>query len=160
LLSVDGLTIHVENPDLLDGTPILDIKPYLVYAESFPDSKMGWLDPIARTSPVYRVSVSRQSTEQAAWLAQRYDIHFLERIVETLSRDPFPHSFRRIKKRPEGGYVIGAKSWRVFFDVDGVDVNILGIESGYPVEALARAMKENAPLHDEKAHRAFRKKWG
>lgn len=44
LLAVDGLRLHVERCDLLDGTPILDIKPYVPYADAFPDAGAGWVD--------------------------------------------------------------------------------------------------------------------
>ena len=32
--------------DLLDGTPILDIKPYIPYCDAFPDAKAGWVDEL------------------------------------------------------------------------------------------------------------------
>jgi tRNA-Thr(GGU) m(6)t(6)A37 methyltransferase TsaA len=48
LVSVDGCDLHVRGVDLLDGTPILDIKPYIPYADAFPDSKAGWVDEIPR----------------------------------------------------------------------------------------------------------------
>ena len=41
---VDGLTLHVRDVDMLDGTPVLDIKPYVPYADAYPESKAGWLD--------------------------------------------------------------------------------------------------------------------
>ncbi|MCH9686537.1 MAG: tRNA (N6-threonylcarbamoyladenosine(37)-N6)-methyltransferase TrmO [Deltaproteobacteria bacterium] len=44
LVRVEGLALHVERSDLLDGTPILDIKPYVPYADAFPDAKAGWVD--------------------------------------------------------------------------------------------------------------------
>ena len=40
---VDGLKIHISESDILDGSPILDIKPYLPYSDSFPDVKTGWV---------------------------------------------------------------------------------------------------------------------
>lgn len=46
LIRVEGLTLHVRGVDLLDGTPILDIKPYVPYADAFPDSRAGWIDEI------------------------------------------------------------------------------------------------------------------
>lgn len=46
LVRVEGLTLHVRGVDLLDGTPILDIKPYIPYADAFPDSRAGWIDEI------------------------------------------------------------------------------------------------------------------
>lgn len=44
LLGIQGLSLHVERIDLLDGTPILDIKPYVPYADAFPDARAGWVD--------------------------------------------------------------------------------------------------------------------
>ena len=38
----EGPVIVVQGPDLLDGTPILDIKPYIPYADSFPDASIGF----------------------------------------------------------------------------------------------------------------------
>lgn len=44
LLAIDGLSLHVERSDLLHGTPVLDIKPYVPYADAFPSAKAGWVD--------------------------------------------------------------------------------------------------------------------
>ncbi|MDQ6953258.1 MAG: tRNA (N6-threonylcarbamoyladenosine(37)-N6)-methyltransferase TrmO [Mariprofundaceae bacterium] len=38
-------TLYIEGLDMLDGTPVLDIKPYLPYADAMPDASHGWLDP-------------------------------------------------------------------------------------------------------------------
>lgn len=43
LVSVEGLRLVVERIDALDGTPILDIKPYVPYADAFPDARAGWV---------------------------------------------------------------------------------------------------------------------
>lgn len=40
----NGTVIHVSGADLLDGTPILDIKPYIPYADSHPDAVGGFTD--------------------------------------------------------------------------------------------------------------------
>lgn len=42
---IEGRNIHVSGLDILDGTPVLDLKPYLPYADSFPDVKTGWVPP-------------------------------------------------------------------------------------------------------------------
>ena len=42
--------IHVYGLDLLNGTPIIDIKPYVAAFDAFPDAKAGWMDDI--TNPV------------------------------------------------------------------------------------------------------------
>src|SRR4051812_42013377 len=46
LVRIDGTKLHVRGVDLLDGTPILDLKPYVPYADAFPGSRAGWIDEI------------------------------------------------------------------------------------------------------------------
>jgi tRNA-Thr(GGU) m(6)t(6)A37 methyltransferase TsaA len=53
LVRVSGCDLHVREIDLLDGTPILDVKPYLAYADAFPDAKAGWIDDVARDAPQF-----------------------------------------------------------------------------------------------------------
>ncbi|MBK8206838.1 MAG: tRNA (N6-threonylcarbamoyladenosine(37)-N6)-methyltransferase TrmO [Planctomycetes bacterium] len=48
LTKVDGRVLHVRGIDLLDGTPVLDIKPYVPYADAFPDAREGWLEEIGQ----------------------------------------------------------------------------------------------------------------
>ncbi len=49
LVEVGAHALRVRGVDLLDGTPILDIKPYVPYADAFPDSRAGWIDAIDAT---------------------------------------------------------------------------------------------------------------
>jgi len=46
LTGIEGNVLHVRGIDLIDGTPVLDIKPYVPYADAFPNAKAGWLDEI------------------------------------------------------------------------------------------------------------------
>ena len=46
LVAVEERALRVRGVDLLDGTPILDIKPYVPYADAFPDARAGWIDAI------------------------------------------------------------------------------------------------------------------
>lgn len=49
LLAVEDGILRVRGLDLLDGTPILDIKPYVPYADAFPGATAGWIDELDRT---------------------------------------------------------------------------------------------------------------
>ncbi len=51
LLRIDGGRLHVAGIDVVDGTPLLDIKPYCPRFDAFPESHSGWLDssPVDRT---------------------------------------------------------------------------------------------------------------
>ncbi len=44
LLGIRGGVIDIAEVDILDGTPVLDIKPYVPEFDSYPSSKAGWLD--------------------------------------------------------------------------------------------------------------------
>ena len=46
-----GMVIEVEGADLMDGTPIFDIKPYLPYADCVPDARGGFADVVKVESP-------------------------------------------------------------------------------------------------------------
>ena len=46
LVAVEETRLRVRGMDLLDGTPILDIKPYVPYADAFQDARAGWIDDI------------------------------------------------------------------------------------------------------------------
>ena len=43
LLRVDGPVLFIRGLDLIDGTPVLDIKPYVPFCDAFPDSADGWI---------------------------------------------------------------------------------------------------------------------
>jgi tRNA (adenine37-N6)-methyltransferase len=49
LVSVDGPVLHVLDVDMLDGTPLLDIKPYVPRFDAHPVSRAGWLDTTTST---------------------------------------------------------------------------------------------------------------
>jgi len=44
LIQVKGPILHVENVDVIDGTPLLDIKPYVREMEAVEDLRIGWLE--------------------------------------------------------------------------------------------------------------------
>jgi tRNA-Thr(GGU) m(6)t(6)A37 methyltransferase TsaA len=54
LLRRDGATLEVEGIDVLDGTPLLDIKPYVPDFDLKPDARAGWYDQRSEDLPVMR----------------------------------------------------------------------------------------------------------
>ena len=51
LVRIEGLVLHVHGLDILDGSPVLDIKPYVPYADAFPDARAGWLAGLEAAGP-------------------------------------------------------------------------------------------------------------
>jgi len=46
LLSIDGRKLNISNHDMLDGTPVLDIKPYIAESDIMSDANAGWIDKL------------------------------------------------------------------------------------------------------------------
>jgi tRNA-Thr(GGU) m(6)t(6)A37 methyltransferase TsaA len=153
LQRVAGLNLHVLDVDLLDGTPVLDIKPYVPYTDAFPDSGSGWLTPgAADPGKAHEVGFTAQAEAQLAWIAARSPLPLRERIVNTLMLGPQPHPYRRIKPRKDGGMTLAVQDWRVDFQVDGNLVTVQGLRSGYRKSQLAAQLPDPGALQ---LHRDF-----
>ncbi len=157
LLGVEGRTIRVEDPDLLDGTPILDIKPYLPYAEAFPDAAAGWIDALPPEEERYEVAVDPFASLQLDWLRSEHGIDLLESALPVLASHPLPHPSRRTKELSPGEFVLAVKSWRVYYAVHDRAVKLRRIASGYGADAIAAGPA--GELHDHAAHEAFHRLW-
>lgn len=78
-----GPELHVAGVDLLDQTPVLDIKPYLAYADAYPDAGAGWA-----SDPIVRVAVSVASDVVVP-------VELADLLFETLALDPRPAPQKR-----------------------------------------------------------------
>jgi tRNA-Thr(GGU) m(6)t(6)A37 methyltransferase TsaA len=52
LLGIEGTTLHIADVDILDDTPLLDIKPYVPAYDDFPVARLGWIDTVPDRSIV------------------------------------------------------------------------------------------------------------
>lgn len=161
LARIEGLVVHVVDLDLVDGTPVLDLKPYLPYADAFPDANAGWLDaPAGRDPrPSWEVRFSEDAEAQLAWIAEHREISvdLRARIGETLALGPQPHPYRRIKKDPvrKGVFVLAVKDWRAAFTVAGSVLAVERIASGWRPKDLALGVGDELAVH-----RAFVARFG
>ena len=80
--SARGPIIHVLGADLMDGTPIFDIKPYIVYADSHADARSGFVDK--RQWPKLQVVLPDE-------LHEVFSEEQLKALRHTLELDPRPH---------------------------------------------------------------------
>lgn len=157
LLRVEGLTLHVADLDILDGTPVLDIKPYVPYADAIPEANHGWLDEQTlgdRARPrdplaSYEVHYGELATEQLAYLSETHGLALRQRIDSALALGPSPHAYRRIRRVGQG-YVLAVKDFRAEFTVHERVITVHTLKSGYRPEALF-SPDGDAP----EAHRAF-----
>lgn len=87
-----GIELHLSGLDILDGTPVLDIKPYLSFADSFSDATPGWADQSIRKYPV-KFSPASLISIQKAGTRHHPDLQAL--LQQMLELDPRPTSQRR-----------------------------------------------------------------
>lgn len=113
LLSVDGLNLTVGPLDLLDGTPIFDIRPYLTTVDCFPEASLGWLAEVDALSPQYSIVLSELALEQLNWLREEWGVDFWTRASQVLALDPRPHRTRRILAMDDG-FRMACGPWRVY----------------------------------------------
>jgi tRNA-Thr(GGU) m(6)t(6)A37 methyltransferase TsaA len=160
---VDGLTLHIRDSDMLDRTPVLDLKPYIAYTDAHPGAGSGWLEDRALSEargqpadPVrdYGVHFDSLAAEQALWIETRTGLAIRERIRATLALGPEPHPYRRIR-RLDMGMQLSVKEWRVRFTVVDRDVRVIEIHSGFRPAQLAAG----GPDDSLQAHREFLVLW-
>lgn len=150
---IEGLTVHIRDCDLLDGTPILDIKPYVAYTDAHPSAGSGWLVTADPVQPLV-VEFEPLAQEQAAWVEVNTGLAVRERIQSTLALGPEPHPYRRIRNMGEW-MQLAVKEWRVRFTIAGGDVRVHEIYSGFQAAQLASRNIDAM----RRAHREFNARW-
>ena len=112
----DGPVIYVKGADLMDGTPIYDIKPYIRYADSRPDALCGYVDNLSESA--LKVNISDALSEE--WRG-RID---LDALIQVLTLDPRP-SYQNDSDRIYGMSYSGCN---VRFRVEGDVLEVIDIE--------------------------------
>lgn len=110
-----GPLIHVLGADLMDGTPIYDIKPYVVYADSHPEARSGFVDKNA---------IRWLEVVVPDAVASRYSSDELATLRKVLSLDPRPH----YQDNPEKVYGMIYAGKDVKFRVEGDVLTVMEVE--------------------------------
>ncbi len=111
-----GPVLYVSGADLMDGTPIYDIKPYLSYTDSHPDAVCGFAD---------RVKEEALQVEFPEELLNILPENKREAAAELLSQDPRPH----YQKDPSRRYGMAFAGFDIRFYVDGRTARVCEIEN-------------------------------
>ena len=106
-----GPVLHVAGADLMDGTPIYDIKPYIAYADAHSDAVGGFVDAVER----HKLTVSC-SEELLAFVPQEKR----EALIGVLAQDPRPS----YQADPERIYGMDFAGFNVKFTVDGEHLTV------------------------------------
>jgi len=112
----DGPVLHIAGADLMNGTPIYDIKPYIPYADSHPDATGGFTD-----STVF----SHLSVEIPDECGKMLTDLERKELAGILAEDPRP-AYQRGKSR---SYTFAFSQWQVSFRVEGETLRVTEIRT-------------------------------
>ena len=110
-----GPVLHVSGADLMDGTPIFDIKPYLPYTDSHPHAAGGFTDGLAH-EPL--------TVECSPALLEHIPADSREGLLGVLAGDPRP----RYQEDPQRVYGLSFAGRNVKFTVDGDRLTVIAVE--------------------------------
>ena len=109
-----GPVIHVSGADLMDGTPIYDIKPYIAYADAYPEARSGFVDTTAW---------QQLEVEIVDEVAKHFTQQQLEALRQTLALDPRPH----YHDDPTKVYGMRFAHYDIHFIVDGKNLKVIDV---------------------------------
>ena len=112
----DGPVIHVRGADLMDMTPIYDIKPYIRYADSHPEAVCGYVDTLDERTLTVVIPEGIASSVK--------DKSVLDALVQTLSLDPRPS----YHDDPDRVYGLSYAGMNVRFKVFLRKLTVIGID--------------------------------
>ena len=99
------IVLKVSGLDMVDGTPVLDIKPYLPYTDSVPEA-VGGFAPTAPDAEALKVHFTEIAEAKALALEKRGLEHFMELAKNVVAADPRP-AYQREEGRSYGVFLSG-----------------------------------------------------
>lgn len=109
-----GPVLHITGADLMNGTPIIDIKPYLAYTDSHPDAAGGFA--LTEKEGRFRVEIPEE-------LAGRFPESKLSGLIQVLSQDPRP----QYQSSPERIYTMSFGGFEISFKADEAVITVTDI---------------------------------
>ena len=110
-----GPVLHVTGADLMDGTPIYDIKPYIAYTDSHPDAVSGFASKPAE----YLLEVNFPEE-----LLESVPTAIRESLIDVLAHDPRP----QYHDDPERVYGMRFGNMEVKFKVEGLLLSVVSVD--------------------------------
>lgn len=153
LLSVNGLMIEIGPNDLLDGTPIYDIKPYHPESDQIEHSKIEWFE--SAMHPQLKVNISPSAEEEIDFLEINGVPEIRSFIQRQLEYDPTNGDKKRVEKNNHL-WTLAYRTWRIDFLLTDESVGVVSIRSGYSKEELE---DPKDTYHDKATHQKFNRQF-
>lgn len=141
--------------DLLDGTAVLDVKPYIPQVDAFPESRAGWRDRIDST--LCKVEFAPRAVEQIQFVQAAGAPDIRNFCLVQLASRPTDKSRKRVEfDAANDQWVIHYRTWKIFFEYDQTAglIMVKSIDSNYSESDLAPGMPDK--YLDKALHRDFK----
>lgn len=115
--SPEGPVLVVSGADLMNGTPIFDIKPYLPFTDSHPDARGGFAEEKNREIAPLEVEIPDD-------IMHIFTLRQQEALREVLSQDPRPH----YQNDPSRIYTMEFAGKEIRFNIDGNIARVIACE--------------------------------
>ncbi|MBQ9787642.1 MAG: tRNA (N6-threonylcarbamoyladenosine(37)-N6)-methyltransferase TrmO [Lentisphaeria bacterium] len=156
LAGISGRKLLVRHIDMLDGTPVLDIKPYIPEADAFPESAVGWRCAVPEAEELqWDLELSEKFERQAALIYRLSGLDLVNMVKIQLGNEPLDSSRKRVKMAEDGSWMLGCRTWRISFTAEPEkrQVRVMEVFSNYLPEELAEGADDR--YKDKDVHRKF-----
>jgi tRNA-Thr(GGU) m(6)t(6)A37 methyltransferase TsaA len=149
LVEIRKSTLFIKAHDLLNETPLLDIKPYLSYADSWPHSKNGWIDGCQE----FQIQLSDKSKLQIEFLKHK-GIELESIIHQQLRFSPTEKNKKRVSlfNEEKNLWILSIRTWRILWHLSQNNIYIENIYSGYSASELSNSVDK---YNDKNIHSEF-----
>lgn len=153
LVAVEGLVISVAENDLLDGSPIYDIKPFHPEADVAFEPQVAWLE--TSLTPPFKITFSPHAENQIDFL-EAHGLSEMKRfLMRQLEYDPLNKDKKRVTEG-SGYFTLAYRTWRIDFACTDQVIAVLSLHSGYSPAELADT---SDTYGDKELHRNFNKEF-
>jgi len=152
LVQIKKRSVFVASHDLLNNTPILDIKPYIPYADSVPNADSGWLEELEEDE--WHIQFCLLAEAQLTWLSEHNVSCIRGFLKQQLTNQPTNNKRKRVRKLTNNDWEISYRTWRIRFTIDNKikGITVKEIYSAYTPQELCA---NHDPYKDKEIHRNF-----
>ncbi len=152
LLSISGRVLKISGADLLDQTPILDLKPYIPHFDSHPHSSIGWMESQERV--LWAVNATPLALQQMQSILSWGGPDLLTVAKVQLEYDPLNPAGKRVQWSDEISGVLSIRTWDLQIHANPTQkvISIVNIRSRYSSSELKDSLDTYG---DKKLHIQF-----
>lgn len=148
---VENGRLYLSQVDLLDQTPVFDLKPYVTDSDRPQNPRLGWIDEIE----TWTYTLSDTSEFQCEWLSQNGLSEVYDVLEAQLGTNPLQPDRKRLEALTDNTWRLAYRTWRLLLKIntESRSSEVLELHSGYSDQDMN---SQEDPYQDKDLHRRFR----